>query len=105
MQRVFMPLAETSNGLNDINQNDALQIFQMGPWDHSWQPPLFGDPSELAHIFDTCMAVRRAICRVPPFDFVMFGIGITHKALLIVASLDAASIIHHHFDGQYQVCP
>jgi hypothetical protein len=57
------------------------------PWDWNWQPPLSGNPYEIAAEFHA--AVSRAVFRIPLLDFVKYALGYDTKALFVKSLFDA----------------
>ena len=54
-------------------------------WDLNWQPPLAGDPQEIADQLHT--AVSRAVFRVPLREWVKYALG--YKAVVVESLLNS----------------
>lgn len=73
------------------------------PWDRNWQPPLSGDPYEIADEFHA--AVCRAVFRVPPLDFVKCALGYNSKAISAESLLNAACEVRNSLRRTFQDRP
>jgi hypothetical protein len=69
------------------------------PWDWNWQPPLSGDPYEIANEFH--IAVSRAMFRIPILDLVRFALGY-NNALYVKSLCSAARDVSSGLRSKFQ---
>lgn len=73
------------------------------PWDWNWQPPLSGDPYEIANDFHT--VVSRAMFRIPLLDLARFALGYNNAPYaksLCSAARDVSSGLRTEFEYNRQ---
>lgn len=98
------PPVGQSQALEMTNHMKAKELWRVlrcpsrdAPWDWNWQPPLSGDPSEIAYDFHTI--VSRAVFRVPLSDFVKCALGHSTQAISVGALLSAVCDVRDSLQG------